>query len=239
MENLIASFNKLSITDEHLLLVNQLTTRFDKLVLDGTIKENKKYLQMIFFSLEPCCSQPKNDMGYYQSRSHHKMLFVQASLFLVKGNLCPVMETNSFDHSYVQKRVQTYLEKQKNCMRKPRKIIPIFTTEQQHMVLVWMPSFRNEGENKRKGGKSQRSKLTKSQKILLSCYINRESSSPYPQYWLNQLEWEIEHSNEIFNPESVSLKQILTFIIKNVNPEECPELIDYLVDVPYSLMDLS
>lgn len=250
MEKLITEFDKLSIQNNanDTDFINQLVKRFDQLTLNGTIKENKKYLQMIFFSLEPLSSLPQRQDGCFQSREDYKIMLVQANLYLVKGGLCPVMETKSFNQKYIEDRVQTYLEKQKDCLRKPKKVIPIFKTEDWKVVLVWMPGFRNlpqiceEGKSKITKSKTTskttskakskiRSKLRKTEMMVLTVKINRQSLEyPYPQYWLNQLNW-----NPI--PQGNKIENIVEFITRHIKPEEHPELIDYLIDVPYPKID--
>jgi len=231
IEKIILDFNNISIGLNDNSMLNNLISNFNQMTINGNIKEEKKYIQMIFFSLEPCFGKPQNDYGFYQTHYDKDMVLVQANLYILKDGTYPLIETKSFDEDYVKKRVILYLNTNKECKQIPKKIIPIFTNEKQMLVLVWMPSFNN-SNNRNNKEKYNKSKLRKSQTITIICNIKR-SVSPHPQNWFNQIIYDNFNFNTFVNENNINLIQIIDFILKYIIPQNYPELTDYIVDIPY------
>lgn len=233
IESLILDFNNISIKLDDKSMVNNLISNFNQLSINGSIKEEKKYIQMIFFSLEPCFGKPQNNNGYYQTHYDKDMVLVQANLYILKDRTYPLIETKSFDEDYVKKRVMIYLDTNKECKQIPKKIIPLFTNEKQMVVLVWMPSFDNKRNyDKTKKEKYHKSKLRRSQSFTVLCNINR-SISPHPQNWFKQIIYDNFNFNTFVNDNNINLIEIINFILEHIIPQNYYELIDYVVDIPY------
>ncbi len=233
MESLILDFNNISISLDHNLMLNNLVSNFNQLSITGNVKEEKKYIQMIFFSLEPCFGESINENGFYQTHYDKDMVLVQANLYILKDGTYPLIETKSFNEDYVKNRVLIYLNTNKNCKQLPKKIIPIFTNDNQMVVLVWMPSFNNNQFIKNNSNKHKNeSKLRKSQSFIFICNINR-SISPHPQNWFNQISYDNFNFNTFINVNNMNLIEIINFILEYIIPQNYPELNDYVVDIPY------